>query len=222
MTNLRRAHWVEHLTSAVWGLLAKPDKYIEECSSASASCHFTLYEQRLRRHGRNQGSFCGPVLHVCLCRLLLVPTALCKWTRRCGGWKWALRGGGRSHMSKCRSRFLRGRKGMQRKRRRRNRRHGNLTGKTLCPWCCLLATSHMVIQGHRVTISIQHLGFKQTSGNDEKQLKFYLLIPFGSSAREINISATLHNTICTQKDNLKPLKTAQTEDRVICLFIFHY
>lgn len=125
-----------------------------QCPSVTVStlCS-TLYVERLRRHGRNEGSLCALVLHLCMCRLLRGSGARCRWAQRRGS-EGGLGGERRSCLANCRPWRLK---------RRRHCRHGNPTEKSLRSGCCLAAATAVteVICVWRVTSIVRHLNLEQ-------------------------------------------------------------
>lgn len=113
----------------------------------------TLYAERLRRHRWNEGSLCALVLRLREGCLLQGSTARCRWTHWREGWEVVLGGGRRDCQANCRLWQLK---------RRRHRRHGNLTVKSLRSGCCVATAASVVICIWRVTSTVWHLGLEQT------------------------------------------------------------
>lgn len=118
---------------------------------SSAQCN-TLYTERLRWHGWNEGSLCALVLRLCEGCLLQGSTAHCRWTHWREGWE-VLGGGRRNCQANCRLWQLKG---------RRQRHHGNATVKSLRSGCCVAMATRVVICIWRVTFTVRHLDLKQT------------------------------------------------------------
>lgn len=108
----------------------------------------TLYAERLRRHGWNEGSLCALVLRLCEGCLLQGSTACCRWTRWREGWEVVLGGGRRNCQANCRLWQLK---------RRRHRHHGNPTAKSLRSGCCVATATSVAICIWRATLTVWHL-----------------------------------------------------------------